>query len=235
MQKAVVIVAGGAGKRMGSELPKQFLPLADKPILVHTLERFLHFDPDLTLVLVLPENHIRLWTEISQEFLTEAECVRVHTCPGGESRTASVHNGLKAIQKLIPNSVNCLVAIHDGVRPFVKKKLLQSAFDLAQEKDASVVCVPVKSSMREQLAPGLSQAVDRSRFFHVQTPQTFHLAKILKAFESRPHDLFTDDASLYDDFGGTVAICEGSYDNIKITTPEDIALGESILKTNKEI
>lgn len=219
---------------MGSELPKQFLHLQGKPILVHTVEKFLRFDQELKLVLVLPENHIRLWEKISQEFLPKADCMRVHTCAGGESRTASVHNGLKAVRTLVDNSQNCLVAIHDGVRPFLKQELLREAFKLARERDASVVCVPVKSSMREQVEEGKSRAVDRSRFFHVQTPQTFHLAKILEAFENRPHDLFTDDASLYDDFGGTVAICEGSYDNIKITTPEDIALGESILKMNAE-
>lgn len=219
---------------MGSKMPKQFLPLLDKPILVHTVEKFLHFDPQLLIALVLPENHIRLWEEISKKFLPEAEILRVLTCPGGESRTASVQNGLHRVAQEVENVENCLVAIHDGVRPFVKKSLLQSAFNLAKEKDASVVCVPVKSSMREQTAPGISQAVDRSRFFHVQTPQTFHLAKILQAFEKRPHDLFTDDASLYDDFGGRVAICEGSYDNIKITTPEDIALGEGILRMTED-
>lgn len=231
MQKAAVIVAGGSGKRMGTELPKQFLSLAGKPILVHTVERFLNFDPTLHLVLVLPEEHLERWAEISLTFFADASYVhRLETCKGGPSRTESVFNGLLSVRNRLEKDEECLVAIHDGVRPFIQEEILKNAYDLAETKGASVVCVPVKSSMRERLESGKSQAVDRSRFFHVQTPQIFQLSNIVKAFEKRPHNLFTDDASLYDNYGGHVAICEGSYDNIKITTPEDIEMGESILR-----
>lgn len=231
MQKAAVIVAGGSGKRMGTELPKQFLALAGKPILIHTLERFLNFDPTLQLVLVLPEEHLEYWEGISRTFLTKTSFFqRLETCKGGPSRTESVFNGLLCVRDRLRADEECLVAIHDGVRPFIQEGILQKAYELAEAKGASVVCVPVKSSMRERLKSGKSQAVDRSRFFHVQTPQTFQLSSIIEAFENRPHNAFTDDASLYDNFGGHVAICEGSYDNIKITTPEDIEMGESILR-----
>ncbi|MDW3647691.1 MAG: 2-C-methyl-D-erythritol 4-phosphate cytidylyltransferase [Bacteroidia bacterium] len=230
MRKSAVIVAGGSGKRMGSEIPKQFLLLGDKPILIHTLLRFLAHDPELILSLVLPKDQLAVWEEFSVKYLSFDQIARIIVGEGGASRTESVHQGLLRLERHFDSLEEVWVAIHDGVRPFVKDEVIKHAFELAKEKGASLVCVPVKSSMREIHEAGKSRAVDRSRFYHVQTPQTFSLTAILQAFVQRPHNNFTDDASLYDDFGGSVAICEGSYDNIKITTPEDIALGESILK-----
>ena len=229
MRKSAVIVAGGSGKRMGSEIPKQFLLLGDKPILIHTLIRFLDHDSDLILSLALPKDHLPVWEEFSVKYLSAEQMGRIIVGEGGATRTESVHQGLLRLEQHFDSLDDTWVAIHDGVRPFVKEAVIENAFEIAKEKGASLVCVPVKSSMREIHEPGKSRAVDRSRFYHVQTPQTFSLAEILQAFAQRPHNDFTDDASLYDDFGGSVAICEGSYDNIKITTPEDIALGESIL------
>ncbi|MEL6255296.1 MAG: 2-C-methyl-D-erythritol 4-phosphate cytidylyltransferase [Bacteroidota bacterium] len=229
MQKSAVIVAGGSGKRMGSEIPKQFLLLGDKPILIHTLIRFLEHDPELILSLALPKDHLPVWQEFSVKYLSKEQINRVLVGEGGASRTESVHRGLLRLEKYFDSLADIWVAIHDGVRPFVKESVIENAFKLAKENGASLVCVPVKSSIREVHEPGKSRAVDRSRFYHVQTPQTFSLPEILQAFAQRPHNNFTDDASLFDDFGGSVTICEGSYDNIKITTPEDIALGESIL------
>lgn len=230
MQKTAVIVAGGSGKRMGASVPKQFLMLAEKPILFHTVSRFLAHEDGLLIALVLPEAHFRFWEENAGSYLSKKEEGRILLCPGGKTRTQSVQAGLLKLSQSFEELKEVYVAIHDGVRPFIKQEIIGNSFELAADKGGAVVCVPVKSSMREAISPGKSQAVDRSRFYHVQTPQTFPLEKILKAFDSRPHDDFTDDASLFDAYGESVAICQGSYDNIKITTPEDLALAESILK-----
>ena len=230
MRKTAVIVAGGSGKRMGASVPKQFLMLADKPILFHTISKFLTHDKSLLIALVLPKAHFSFWEENAEAYLSKEEQARILLCPGGKTRTQSVQEGLLKLSQSFKDLKDVYVAIHDGVRPLIKQEVINNSFMLALEKGAAVVCVPVKSSMREEVSPGKSQAVDRSRFYHVQTPQTFPLVKILKAFATRTHDDFTDDASLYDAFGESVAICMGTYDNIKITTPEDLPLAESILR-----
>ncbi|MDX2283729.1 MAG: 2-C-methyl-D-erythritol 4-phosphate cytidylyltransferase [Bacteroidia bacterium] len=227
MQRAAVIVAGGSGLRMGGDLPKQFLPLGGVPILVRTVQAFLNWDPDIRIALVLPEPHIPYWQPLAAEWLGASQA-RVQTCAGGAARTASVDAGLRLIRSQL--SGPCLVAVHDGVRPFVDAELLRQAFEAAAEHGASVACVPVKATLRETLPGGLSRTVDRSRYLEVQTPQTFSLDALLDCFARRPHDQFSDDAGLYESFGHAVAVCPGSYDNIKITTPEDLAVGENILR-----
>lgn len=230
MKRAALIVAGGSGSRMKSTRPKQFLLLGGKPILIHTLERFLLLDEELSIQLVLPLPDISFWENEAPNWLSQKEMLRVRVCAGGPSRTDSVQNGLEALAEHLPAIADYWVAIHDGVRPFIEVDKLIAAYELAAAKGASVACVPVKSSIREQLTDGSSQAVDRSRFYHVQTPQTFRLDQILAAYRNRPKGVFTDDASLFQATGGTVGICEGSYDNLKITTPEDLAIGEQVLK-----
>lgn len=222
-------MAGGTGTRMGSKKPKQFLELKGVPIVIHSIRQFLHWDKSMPLVLVMHTASRPEWDIIAKKFLSEEEMQRVTVCDGGAERSDSVHNGLIRLTQVIGSSVNYFVAIHDAVRPFVTHDMLDSAFSNAQAHGASVCCVAVKSSIREIGDDGKSQAVDRSRFFHVQTPQTFPLADLLACYEKRPHNRFTDDASLYESFGNAVAICEGSYDNIKITTPEDLFVGEKIL------
>lgn len=230
MKQAAVIVAGGSGSRMQSELPKQFLPLAGRPVLVHTVQRFLQFDPVLPVVLVLPADHLRFWERLSPVHIEPSQLARVTLTAGGASRTDSVQAGLQALADQVDDPSQYLVAIHDGVRPFATVDLLQRAYESAAEHGASVACVPVKQSLRHQPKLGESQPVDRSEYFVVQTPQTFRLDQILISYLDRPDLPFTDDASLHQAAGHTVAICEGSYDNIKLTTPEDMFVGEGILK-----
>lgn len=229
MQKAAVIVAGGSGKRMKSDIPKQFLPLGNMPILFRTVKRFLAFDPELQVILVLPQSNMSDWYGLTNLYLSEEEGNRIHVQEGGATRTQSVCNGLNLLsQQADPEKT--LVAIHDGVRPLIETDVMERAFTTARQYGAAVSCVPVKSSMREETMPGNSQPVDRSKYWHVQTPQTFLLSGILKAFSMREHDEFTDDASLYQAYVGEVAICEGSYDNLKVTTPEDLFVADALLR-----
>lgn len=213
---------------MGSELPKQLIPLGEKPIIVHTLERFLRFDPQLIACVVLHASLISDWPSFVQKHFPEAMGKRIVHCAGGSERTTSVQNGLNTLEKegAMPES---LVAIHDAVRPFVRRKMLLEAYTTAEEKGNAVVCVAVKSSLRQKIGEG-SQAVDRSLYFQVQTPQVFKFSNIWAAYAQRPHDRFTDDASLAEWAGQPVHLCEGSYQNIKVTTLEDLIVAEIILK-----
>jgi 2-C-methyl-D-erythritol 4-phosphate cytidylyltransferase len=231
MQKTAIIVAGGTGSRMQSEVPKQLLPLGGLPILWRTVRAFLCLDAQLQLVLVLHPEVIGPWQAIvAEQGMPLPDHNRIHTCPGGTTRTASVHAGLRALQQRVADPTACLVAVHDGVRPFASRQMLGQAYELAAEKGAAVACVPVKFSLRQQRPDGLSVPVDRSEFLEVQTPQVFGLAALLRAYDQAPHDRFTDDASLYETVTGKpVAISPGSYDNLKLTTPEDLFVAEQIL------
>lgn len=229
MVYAAVIVAGGSGSRMKSAVPKQFLPLCGKPVIIHTLELFLKYREELRIVLVLPESEISTGKALIEEHLSKKDSERIQCCTGGARRTNSVNEGLKHLGRWLGNTEDCWVAIHDGVRPFATWSMLDDAFEKVGEKGAAVACVPVKSSLREKTESGASQPVDRSRFYHVQTPQTFRLDLILQAYNGRPHDEFTDDASLYEAVKGPVQISEGSYSNIKLTTPEDMLVAEGII------
>ncbi len=234
MQKAAIIVAGGTGTRMKTKLPKQFLPLSGVPVIVHTLGKFLDFDENMKIVLVLHAESAKLWEDLAMHYFSEEELIeRIKCCAGGVERTSSVYNGLAKLEEWLDDPDNCVVAIHDAVRPFVTREMLAEVYSKAEEHGGAVCCVPVKSSVREITAEG-SRAVERSRFLHVQTPQTFQLGKLLWAYNQRPHDDFTDDASLFEALGGNVVIAQGSYDNLKLTTPEDIYIAENILrKSNK--
>ncbi|MEM6766980.1 MAG: 2-C-methyl-D-erythritol 4-phosphate cytidylyltransferase [Bacteroidota bacterium] len=225
-----VIVAGGSGRRMGTEVPKQFLPIGGIPILVHTVRKFLSFHGELSIALVLSAKGKAYWEANCREYFSQEEVKRIQLVVGGTSRIGSVENGLNAIDT---EAEDALVAIHDGVRAFVNAEMITNSFEVATDKGAAVTCVPVKSSIRETVASGESKAVDRSRFLHVQTPQTFPLDKIKQAYAQRPHDQFTDDASIYEAVIGPVSISHGSYDNIKITTPEDMFVAEALLRKER--
>lgn len=234
MQKTALIVAGGSGSRMRTRLPKQFLELGNTPILLHTIRRFLTFDPELQVVVALPKAHLDLWKERILEALSPTETKRVQSCIGGQTRTLSVWAGIQQVMTLISDPAKTLIAIQDGVRPFVSKSMLEDAFQKAATIGGAVACVPVKASLRQQQANGQTLPVDRSQFWEVQTPQTFRMDLIHDAFSHRPHDQFTDDASLYQASGGQIVLSEGSYNNIKITTPEDLFVAERILQKEEK-
>ncbi|MFY0593806.1 2-C-methyl-D-erythritol 4-phosphate cytidylyltransferase [Roseivirga sp.] len=221
MQKFAIIVAGGTGSRMQSELPKQFIELAGKPILMHTIEAY-YFD-DIEIILVLPVNELIQWKNLCIQHNFKIP----HTISeGGATRFNSVKNGLSEI-----NSSTGIVAIHDGVRPLIKRSIIKQSFLIAEEKGNAIAAVASKDSLREITSTG-NKSVDRSTFQLIQTPQTFRTELITKAFETEELSTFTDDASVLEHFGETINLIEGDYRNIKITTPEDLLIAESLFSHN---
>ncbi len=222
-KKYAIIVAGGSGTRMKSDIPKQFLPLAGKPILVHTIEKFLLI-PEVFIRLVLPKNEFDFWRNLGETFGSiQNNLHRITLVEGGKSRFQSVRNGLRSI------SGEGIVAVHDGVRPLVNASLIQKSFEVAAEKGSAVAAVDVKDSVRQIFADGKSRAVNRSELKLIQTPQTYQLSIFRRAFETEEQDFFTDCASVMDFMGYGIHLIEGHYENIKMTTPEDLIIGEAIL------
>lgn len=222
---AVIIVAGGSGSRMQARLPKQFLPIGGRPILMHTVERFAEAVPGCRIVVVLPESHVAYWKDLCREYgFDVAHEIR----PGGANRFESVRRGLEGIGDAE------LVAVHDGVRPLVSRQIVLRAVECARTFGAAVPVVPPVDSLRETDGT-VSRIVDRSRFRIVQTPQTFRASVLRKAYE-RPYDeRFTDDASVVEASGHEIRLCEGAYSNIKITTPVDMITAEALLKNEREL
>ncbi len=218
MQKYAIIVAGGSGARMKSSLPKQFLLLNCQPVLMHTLKAF-DFD-QIQITLVLPVEQIQFWQKLCKEHSFEVPHKIVH---GGETRFHSVKKGLDSI-----DGNEGLVAIHDGVRPLISRDIVSSSFDQALTHGNAITSVPLKDSLREVSARS-NQAVDRSKFRLIQTPQTFQLSLIKEAYETSYQSTFTDDASVFENNGGSIHLIDGDYRNIKITTPEDLLVAESFL------
>lgn len=222
-QQFAIIVAGGSGTRMGASQPKQFLALNGRPVLAHTIERYLEVVPAQNLVLVLPQAHIAHYREHVHHLAFEG----IKLVAGGETRTQSVRNGLAAIE-----AREGLVAIHDGVRPLVSKEIIQQSFELAALHGAAVAAVPAKDSLR-MLTDGGNKAIERSLVRIIQTPQTFSLPLIRHTFEMGHHLETTDEATLAELIGHPITLFEGSYDNIKITTPEDLIIAESLLQRQR--
>ncbi|OEK06289.1 2-C-methyl-D-erythritol 4-phosphate cytidylyltransferase [Roseivirga misakiensis] len=221
MQRYAIIVAGGSGKRMQSELPKQFLELAGKPILMHTLEAYYYEQTEI--ILVLPVKELTQWKSLCIQHNFD---IPHRIVEGGTSRFRSVQNGLSAIE-----NTTGLVAIHDGVRPLIKRSIISESYRIADEKGNAITAVAAKDSLRE-IGDWGNKAVDRSKFQIIQTPQTFRIELIKKAFETKEQDTFTDDASVLENSGERIHLIEGDYSNIKITTPEDLRIAESLLRPN---
>lgn len=220
-RKYAVIVAGGSGTRMGTDIPKQFLLLNNKPVLMHTLERFYYFSSPVKIILVLPSSQIETWKQLCSQYDFAVEHI---ITAGGATRFESVQNGLAKI-----DDPNGLVAIHDGVRPFPNSKLIEETFLAASKYGNGVAAVPLKDSIRS-VSGELNTAEDRNKFRIIQTPQTFQVSLIKKAFEQANHVEFTDDASVLEAIGEKIVLTGGNYGNIKITTPEDLIMAEAILK-----
>ena len=225
MDKYILIVAGGKGLRMGGDLPKQFIPMHGKPILMHTLEAFHRWDASARVILVLPEDHQPYWKMLCKEI----GCKVPHAIAnGGATRFESVKNGLNCLlTKRQENDQPCLVAVHDGVRPFVTPEVITSCFDKAAESGAVIPVVPMIDSLRELDKDG-SHPVDRSCYCAVQTPQVFDLEVIRKAYEQPFSELFTDDASVVEAMGHSIETVAGDRENIKITTPFDLLIAEAM-------
>ncbi len=223
MNKIAIIVAGGKGERMNAGVPKQFLEINGKPILMHTLEAFMNFDASLQLILVLPAAQIDFW-----ETLCEAHDFSIphQIVAGGQTRFHSVKNGLNVVKS--PS----LVAIHDGVRPLVSKETIVRCFDTAEKFGAAIPTMDSIESIRFVDANG-SKSVDRTAYKMVQTPQVFDAQLLKKAYEQNFSPLFTDDASVVEAMGVTVHLVEGNRENIKITTEFDLIVAERLLELTR--
>lgn len=214
MKKAAVLVAGGKGSRMGGPVSKQYLPIGGMPVLMHTLQRFHEADSTIFLILVLPESDFPLWKSLCEEYKFSLDHLII---AGGNSRFQSVKNGLSALP-----FEDGLVAIHDGVRPFVKKEVILESFAEAEKSGSAIAVIDLKDSIRKVGENGESTFQERHYFRLVQTPQTFQIDKIKKAFQVDELPQFTDDATVYENQGWTVSLIPGNPENIKITTPEDL-------------
>lgn len=215
----MIVVAGGTGSRMGSNVPKQFLLLKGIPMLMHTLRTLHRADGTMALVLVLPPDHVEEWESQCEAHSFDLPHIVV---AGGTTRFRSVENGLKAAKNAD------FIGVHDGVRPFVAKSVVENCFTAASQHGAAVPAVPIAHSLRE-IKLGTSSSVDRSAFRAVQTPQCFRASIILDAYANAPHDLFTDDASVVEATGQRIALVEGNAENIKVTTPLDLKLAELLV------
>ncbi len=218
IKKYAIIVAGGSGSRMKKDIPKQFIEVGGLPILMHTLKRFKEADSEIELILVLPESQFEFWNELCLIYPT----VPHQLIKGGKTRFQSGLNGLQAIDN------EGLVSIHDGVRPFVSVEIINEGFKVAAEKGTAVVSVLSKDSVRVN-----GKSIDRSTVRIIQTPQTFQISLIKKAFETEELSIFTDDASVAEHAGFKIYLIDGNYENIKITTPEDLLWAEVILNAGR--
>ena len=228
----IVVVAGGSGSRMGAAMPKQFLDIAGRPVLVRTIERMHAALPDSQIVVVLPEAHVELW----QECYKRSECKVEHTiAPGGATRFDSVASGIASL------SDDCnLIAVHDGVRPLLSVEMIRRGVECAAESGAAVPVIAVVDSIREVDAQGASHAVDRSRLRAVQTPQVFRADLLKEAYEAvgarlEDRSKATDDASVVEMYGHAVALYEGEPQNLKLTTPTDLSVAEMILANGTDL
>lgn len=216
--KSIIIVAGGKGLRMGGDIPKQFLPVKGLPILMRTINRFLQYDAQMQVVLVLPENQQDYWKQLCQQYHFDKPYTLAN---GGETRFHSVLNGL---QQVSPEAT--LIGVHDGVRPFVSVETIASCYDEAAKSGAVVPVTEVVETVRRLNGQQGSNTVPRSEYRLVQTPQVFD-AKLLRSAYSQPYtDFFTDDASVVERFGHDIALVSGNRENIKVTTPFDLVLAE---------
>ncbi len=213
-------MAGGSGKRMNSSIPKQFEILQDKPILVHTFLTFFSYDPEIKFVLVLPENQFDHWLALCKKYNFK---LKHDLVAGGKTRFYSVKNGLEKIPE------NAIVFIHDGVRPLVSIQTIENCYQTAMKKGNALPVIPVTESVRKK-ENGESTSVDRSKYFLVQTPQTFKSEKIKNAYTISIDNNFTDDASVLESTGETINLVNGNLENIKITYPQDLIVANALLK-----
>lgn len=219
-EKFAIIVAGGKGLRMGSAVPKQFLPLAGMPVIYYSVKAFMDAFPGINLVLVLPEDHLS-YAQILLEAFTE-DRIELTIVTGGETRFHSVQNGLKQVDK------ESIVFVHDAVRPLVTTQLLQRCYEQALEKGSAIPAIPVPDSMRI-IDGDSSKPTDREQMRLIQTPQTFRSDIILPAFQQEYNASFTDEATVCEASGTKIFLAEGERSNIKVTTPEDMIIAGALL------
>ena len=225
MNKYVIIVAGGKGLRMGGELPKQFLPLGGKPVLMRTIEVFYNYDHDIRIILVLPKTHQDNWKTLCSSYHFD---IPHQITDGGETRFHSVRNGLQLITE------EGLVGVHDGVRPFVSQEVIGRCYLEAKEYHAVIPVVEVVETIRH-LYNEESMTIPRDEYRLVQTPQVFSVSLLKEAYKQPYSSSFTDDASVVEALGRKVYLTTGNRENIKITTPFDLIIGEALAEHQQSI
>ncbi len=219
MERSVIIVAGGSGKRLQRKIPKQFLKLVDKCVVMHSLKAFYDAVPGIKIILALPEQYFELWKDLCNKYSFSI----LHTLSkGGETRFHSVKNALKYIDQ------DGLIAVHDGVRPLVSSKLILKCFSVAEQFGNAVPSVSINDSVR-MLEDGQYKIVKREQLKLVQTPQCFRSSILKKAYQKDYIESFTDDASVVESIGEEIHLIEGEAENIKITRDIDLLLAENFL------
>jgi len=219
MKRYVIITGGGQGLRMGTDIPKQFLMLGDRPVIMHCMKKFYDFNNFIEIILALPQEHFSHWEVICHQY----KCNIIHKVVAGrKTRFDSVKNALKTIQE--PG----LVAVHDAVRPLVSIQTIERCFKMAEEKGNAIPIVGINESIRQIKETG-SKAVNRDHFKIVQTPQVFKSDILLEAYTQSYRESYTDDASVVESMGHTINLVEGNIENIKITSPIDLVVAEGIL------
>jgi len=221
MDRYVLIAAAGSGTRMGTNVPKQFLPLTGKPVLMHTVERFRSFDKSIRIIIVLPEEQITYWKELQAEY---SFSVQHSVVAGGSSRYHSVKNGLQLVEN------KSMVAIHDGVRPLVSIDTIKRCFTGAEKYGNAVPVLNPADSLRMITEQG-NIPVNRLYLRIIQTPQVFSAQLIKKAYLQDYNSDFTDDATILEKTGESIHLVEGNRENIKITNPEDMLVAEALLNS----
>ena len=222
LEKSVIITAGGLGKRMKSTLPKQFIVLGDRPLLMHTIQLFYEFDPKIEIILALPKDWLDYWKELQVAYnFTIPHAIVI----GGEERFHTVQNALKKCK-------GKFIAVHDGVRPFVSQELLERCFDSLKQHSAVIPVLSIKESVRF-LGDNKTEALDRNHYKLVHTPQCFHAEILKKAYLQSFHDLVTDDSRLVEQMGEKLFFVESNEENIKVTTENDLRIAIAILASKK--
>lgn len=219
MTAYAIIVAGGKGLRMGGDVPKQFVPIGGKPVLMHTIDAFRNAIDGIQIILVLPFEQQDYWQKLCNDYNFSSPML---IATGGKTRFHSVKNGLA----LVPQADGVIVGIHDGVRPFVSTETIQRCYSAAAEGKAVVPVVPIVETLREILPNGNSITKPRNAYRLVQTPQTFPATLLYKAYQQPYSEAFTDDASVVEAFGEQIILIEGNRENIKLTTPSDLRFAE---------
>ena len=233
----IIIVAGGKGLRMGSDVPKQFLPVGGLPVLMHTIKRFREYSKEIQIILVLPEAQQDYWHSLCKEYAFNVEYMLAN---GGETRFHSVKNGLD----MIPDDAEGVVGVHDGVRPFPAIEVIDRCYKTAKETETAIPVIPVVETLRHIInvncdtvavntvaansVAANSITVPRNDYRLVQTPQTFTVSLLKKAYQQPYNDNFTDDASVVEALGRSITLVEGNRENIKITTPFDLTVVEAL-------
>ena len=220
MKRYAIIVAGGKGLRMGGELPKQFIPIKGRPVLMRTLDTFHACDESIQIILVLPRDHQDYWRELCALYQF---AVPHRIADGGATRFHSVQSGLSLV-----DAPEALVAVHDGVRPFVSHEVISRCYAEAEAHGAVVPVIPVVETVRQLTGEG-SVTVDRNAYRLVQTPQTFRATLLRRAYEQPYTDAFTDDASVVEALGEAVTLVDGNRENIKLTTPFDLIVAKALV------